>query len=88
MSARDWQATRLAGQLRMRFSELVTPAVCGGNCGENTFELDVPFRVTVSEPTPEVSEPSTWMRLATALVLLSSPWLRIPSMLRDMRASS
>jgi hypothetical protein len=64
------------------------PAVCGGNCVENTFELDVPFSVTVNEPAPEVPEPSTWMMLATALVLLARPWSRIPSMLGGRRASS
>lgn len=64
------------------------PFVCGGNCVENTFELDVPFRVTVNEPTPEVPEPSTWVMLATALVLLARPWSRLPSMQGDKRASS
>lgn len=64
------------------------PADCGGECLESTFELDVPFSVTVNEATPEVPEPSTWMMLATALVLLARPWARIPSMLRGTRASS
>lgn len=61
------------------------PSTCGGNCVENTYNLDVPFSVTVNEPTPEIPEPSTWLTLATALVLLSRPWSRIPALLAGGR---